>query len=189
MATSNVAIANGALQRLGARRIEALSQDHPNARSMNAAFERERQKTIRRYDWSFAIKRAEIAADGDDPVWGDYNRYSLPNDYLRLLRDDESGVRVDWKLEGNFILTKDASPLYIRYLADITDPNMFDALFRDVFELRLAVVCCKEVTGSNSLKNDLYSELGDAIAEAKKWGAIEKGGQDQPEDDWLLARY
>lgn len=189
MAISNVAIANGALQRLGAKRIESLTQDHPNARSMNACFERVRGSLIRQYDWAFAIKRDSIAADGDDPVWGDYNRYSLPNDYIRLLRDDESGVRVDWKLEGGYIVTKDAAPLEIRYIARIEDPTKFDALFVPVFELKLAVATCKEITGSNSLKNDLYNELGNEMSEAKKWGAIEKGGQDQPEDDWLLARY
>ena len=39
MAISRVQLANRALQKLGAKRIESLTQDHPNARSMNAAFE------------------------------------------------------------------------------------------------------------------------------------------------------
>lgn len=185
---SNVAIANGALQRLGALRITALDQDRPNARSMNACFDRVRDALIRQYDWSFAIKRASIAADGDDPVWGDYNRYAIPNDYCRMLRDDESGIRVDWKLEGGYILTRDAAPLEIRYIALITDPTLFDTLFVPTLELKLALATCKEITGSNSLKHDLYAELGDAIAEAKKFGAIEKGSKEFDEDDWITAR-
>src|SRR5690348_7455685 len=100
MAVSDVSIANLALQKLGAKRISSLSQDHPNARSMNAAYERTRNAELRRYDWSFAIKRDSVAADGDGPVWGDWNRYSLPNDFNRLLLDDESGASVDWKIEG-----------------------------------------------------------------------------------------
>ena len=155
---------------------------------VNAAYTRVRDSLIRQYDWAFAIKRASVAADGDDPAWGDYNRYPFPNDYLRILRDDESGVNVDWKMEGGFIVTKDAAPLEFRYIARITDPNLFDSNFIEVFELKLAVATCKEITGSNSLKNDLYGELKEAFGEAKKWGSIEKGPKDANEDDWLLAR-
>ena len=140
MATSKVAIANGALQRLGAKRIEALTQDHPNARSMNAAFERTVKAEIRRYDWSFAIKRESVAADGDDPTWGDWTRYGLPNDYIRLLRDDESGGNVDWRIEGQYILSRDAAPLEFRYIAYIEDVNFYDSLFIEALECKLALL-------------------------------------------------
>lgn len=188
MSTSKVAIANGALQRLGAKRIESLTQDHPNARSMNAAFDRVVRAEIRRYDWAFAIKRASIAADASGPTWGDWNRYSLPNDYLRLLRDDESGLTVDWKIEGRYILSADAAPLEIRYLAFIEDPNFYNSLFIDAVECKLAAVCCKEITGSGALKKDLNADYDDAIADAKRVGAIEKSAQEFPEDEWVAAR-
>lgn len=187
-AASEVSIANRALQLLGAKRISSLSQDHPNARSMNAAYERVRDRELRKYDWGFAIKRASIAADGDETLWGDWYRYSLPNDYIRLIRDDESGLSVDWKIEGLFILSKDAAPLEIRYVAQITDPNYFDALFIEALAAALAVACCKEIADSTSDKESLKEDYKDAIAEAKKWGAIEKGSQEFPEDDWITAR-
>ena len=188
MATSKVAIANGALQRLGAKRIESLTQDHPNARSMNAAFDRVVRAEIRRYGWSFAIKRESVAADANDPTWGDWNRYSLPNDSLRLLRDNESGLNVDWRVEGQYILSKDAAPLQFRYLAHIEDPNFYDSLFIEAVECKLALVTCEEITGSTSKKESVKDDYKDAIAEAKKNGAMEKEAQDFPEDDWLLAR-
>lgn len=189
MATSKVAIANGALQRLGAKRIEALTQDHPNARSMNAAFDRVVKAELRRYDWNFAIKRESVAADGDDPTWGDWNQYSLPNDYLRLLRDDESGTHVDWKIEGQYVLSRDASPLQFRYLAHIEDVNFYDALFVEALECKLAMVCCKEITGSHSNAAGIKLDYADAIAEARRVGAIEKEAQEFMEDSWLAARY
>lgn len=189
MATSKVAIANGALQRLGAKRIESFSQDHPNARSMSAAFDRVVRAEIRKYDWSFAIKRDSVAADGNAPTWGDWNRFSLPNDYIRLLRDDESGQRVDWRIEGLFILSRDAAPLQFRYLAHIEDPNFYDSTFIDVLECKLAQVCCKEITGSHSNAAGIRIDYDDAIAEAKKAGAFEKEAQEFLEDSWLAARY
>ena len=188
MATSNVAIANGALQRLGAKRIESLTQDHPNARSMNAAFEGVRRQLLRKYDWSFAIKRDSLAADGDKTTWGNHNRFGLPNDYIRLLLDDESGSRVDWQIEGLFIVTDDSAPLDIRYIADIIDPNYFDSLFTEAFECALAAKCCKEITGSETRVGSINEDFDDAIADAKRVGAIEKPAREFPEDDWLAAR-
>jgi hypothetical protein len=190
--TSNVSIANEALQLLGSsRKLESLTQDHPNARTMNAAFERTRQSLIRRYEWSFAKKRASIAADGDQTVWGEHNRYSIPNDYLRLTRNNETGFSVDWQIEGGFIVTDDDSPLEVIYIADIDDPNAQDSLFREAFANRLAFVTCKEITGSTDLHRVLNGDFKDVIAEAKQTNAIEKPAQGQNEEDdtWLLARH
>jgi hypothetical protein len=188
VAISNVAIANRALQKLGAKRISSLTQDAPNARSMNAAFERVRDAELRRYDWTFAIKRASIAADGDSPDWGDYKRYSLPNDFLRLIRDDESGANVDWRIEGLYILTGDAAPLKIKYIARIEDPNFYDPLFAEAFAGRLAMECAKEITDSTSDKESVKDDYKTDIAEARRVGAIEKAAQEFPEDPWLAAR-
>ena len=189
MATSKVSIANGALQRLGARRIESLTQDHPNARSMNAAIDRVLKSEMRRYDWSFAIKRASIAADGtDETILTTWNRYSLPNDYLRLLRDDESGLNVDWKIEGLYILSATSSPLEIRYLAFIEDPAYYDSLFVEAVECKLAAVTCEEITQSASKKESIKDDYDAAIAEARRLGSIEKAAQEFPEDEWLSVR-
>lgn len=189
MATSKVSIANGALQRLGEKRIESLTQDHPSARSMNAAFERTVRAEIRRYGWNFAIKRQSVAADAtDETILSTWNRYSLPNDYIRLLRDDESGMTVDWKIEGIFILSADAAPLQFRYLAYIEDPAYYDSLFVEVLECKLAMVCCKEITGSHSNAAGVKLDYEDAIAQARKANAFEKEAQEFPEDSWLAAR-
>jgi hypothetical protein len=189
MTISNVAIANRALQKLGTSdRIASLTEDSPNARTMNAAFDITRRAELRRYDWSFAIARASIAADAADTTWGDWNRYTLPNDFLKLIRDDETGQHVDWRIEGLYIVTADDSPLEIRYVADIEDPTFFDALFIEALASKLAVECCQEVTGSTGKKADAKDDYAFAIAEAKRIGAIEKPAAEFMEDSWLNAR-
>lgn len=188
MALSNVAIANRALQKLGAKRIESLTQDAPNARSMNAVFTQVRDAELRRYDWSFAIKRASIAADGDGPEWGDWNRFSLPNDFLRLVLDDETGIAVDWKIEGLFVLSADSAPLNIRYIARIDDPNYYDSLFVAMLAGRLALETCHEITQSTTKKESIKSDYDFDLNEAKRMGAFEKPAQEFTEDSWLLAR-
>lgn len=192
MATSKVAIANGALQRLGEKRIESLTQDHPNARSMNAAYEPVRDALLRKYDWAFAIRRDSIAADGSETSWGGHNRFGLPGDYIRLLRDDESGYELDWKIEsddtlGLHVVTDDASPLEIRYIARVDDPNLYDSTFIEAFECALAMKCAKQITGSDA-NDKVLMAYDEAVNEAKKSGAIEKRARDFPEDEWVSAR-
>lgn len=189
MAISKVAIANGALQRLGASRISSFTQDHPNARSVNACYDRVRDALLRTYLWSFAIKRESIAADADGPTWGDWLRYSLPNDYIRLIRDDETGVAVDWRIEGLYILSRTSAPLEIRYVAKIDDPNYYDALFVQAFECALAMAMSKEITASDTTKQDVKADFKMSIDTAKATGAIEKEAEDFTLDGWLAARY
>jgi hypothetical protein len=188
MATSEVAIANLALQKLGAKRIESLTQDHPNARSISACFDDVRDKLLRAYTWAFAIARASIAADASGPTWGDWSRYTKPNDFIRLLLDDESGYEPDWKIEGDYILSADAAPLEIRYIARIEDPTKYDPSFVDAFASALAFQLCEEITGSLGKQDRARQDMMNAIDEARRTGAIEKPAQDFPEDDWVTAR-
>lgn len=185
---SKTSIANGALQLLGARRIESLTQDAPNARSMNEAFDATRDALLRRYDWSFAITRASIAADGDDALWGDWHRYAVPNDFIKLILDDESGQAVDWRIEGRHIVTKDGAPLEIRYVSRVTDVSYYDPLFVEALEADLALTCCEEITQSSTKKEFAAKMYDEAIEEAKRIGAIEKPAHEFPEDEWVNAR-
>jgi hypothetical protein len=189
VATSDVAIANRALQLLGSsRKLESLTQDHPNARSLNAAYEPTRRSLLRRYDWSFAISRVSIASDAAQTTWGKHNRFSLPNNFLRLIRDPERACAPDWRIEGLFIVTDDDSPLEIRYVADVTDPNSFDSLFHEAFANRLAFVTCKEITGSTDLHKTLNEDFKEVMGEARLVQSIEKPAQEAPEDTWVSAR-
>lgn len=188
MATSNVEIANRALQILGSsHRLESLTQDHPNARTITAAFQRTREALLRRYKWNFAVKRASVAADSVNTLWGGWKRYPLPADCARLLRDNETGTRSDWTIEGRFITTADSSPLEFLYIALITDPQQFDPLFDEVFAYKLAVACCREVTGEKP-SPDLLEEARQVLADAKQSNAYEEDAVEALEDDWLLAR-
>jgi len=190
VAISNVSLANRALQILGVSTgLESLTQDHPNARSMNRALEPRRRALIRKHRWGFAISRASVAADGDQTLFGSLNRYSLPNDFLRLLRDvDAPDYRKDWKREGQFIITADGSPLEFRYIADIADPTQWDSLFYEALAHDMAHETCKEITGSTSQKAAIKDDLATVLAEAKQAGSYEEDPQEPLDDDYLLAR-
>lgn len=186
---SIVGICNRALQKLGAERIIALTQDSVPARAANAAFETVRDAELRAHSWSFAIKRASLAST-TAPAFGYSYAFQLPSDCLRLLPPDhnEGTYMQDWKLEGRLILTNDTAPLQIRYVARITDPNQYDTLFNESLACKLAMEMCEELTQSNSKKQLIAEEYKAAIREARRINAFENVPAEQQTDSWITAR-
>lgn len=189
MAESEVSIVNRALQLLGAKRISSLTQDAPNARTMNVAYIPVRDALLRKYKWNFCVKRASVAADAAQDEYEGLNRYRLPNDYARLLRETRTSfyneVRRDWQIENGFILTKDAAPLEFRYLARVTDPALFDPLFDELLSADLALKTVHDVTGSNTKKSDLRLDVALALADARRANAFENDSDNPPVDSWV----
>lgn len=190
MAISDVTIGNLALQKLGAVRITSLTDDSRNARSINAAYEQIRNRELRRYLWSFAKSRASLAASAIAPDFDFDYAYPVPTDFLRLILPPDN--RLDWVIERHqgrrAILTNDAGPLQVRYVALVTDPTEFDPLFAEAFACALAWHCCEEITQSNQKKADISAEYKDAIRAARQTNAFEVLPVDAAEDTWLSAR-
>jgi hypothetical protein len=185
MAVSSVSISNRALQRLGAERIAAMDQDHPNARSCNTAYEPVRRALLRLYAWSFAKSRASVAVDSTKTLFDNLNRYLVPNDFIRLLRPMDR--RVDWEIEGRYIITKDAAPLQFRYLFDESNPANFDPLFVEALACKIAYEICEEVTGSTAKKQGLAADMTTIINQARQANSFERDADVPLEDDFVLA--
>jgi len=187
---STTSIANRALQLLGAKRVTSLSEDSRNARSMNVAYEPVRDALLQKYPWSFAVKRAALAADGDAPLHGRARSFTLPSDYIRLL-DPYPEVNYndrDWFVEGNAIYTNESAPLNIRYISRVTDPNLMHPLFREMLSHALAEATCVEIAESNTRYRELRSALVAIAREARAADAFIKLPADSYVDPWETAR-
>lgn len=195
MAVSDVAIANRALQLLGSTEIDDIDNTtNPRAVAMKTAYVPVRDYLLRQFPWRFAIRRVSIAALGSTDIVEGLNQYLLPNDYCRLLREDETStypiVEKDWQVESTtdgqlVLLTADASPLKLRYVAKVDEPALFDASFDEALAYSLALNTCKQVTGSNTLMTALKVGMDEAIALAKRTGAVEQPAKRPPEDSWI----
>lgn len=187
---SKVEICNRALQKLGAKRIISLTDDSSNARACNVAFEPVKLSLLRKHNWSFSIQRASLPADVPAPAFGPQNSFTLPADFLRLINPDSwmNYDSLDWVIESKKILTNDSAPLQIRYVADVTDPNQMDALFREALSSLMALELCEEITQSNTKKADLRQDYKDIIAEARRANAIEVPAVMPYDDPWVTVR-
>lgn len=192
MALSTTSICNRALQKLGAKPLQALdTDDSVTARACRQAYEIVRDAELRDHYWSFAMKRAQLAAEATSPTWGRAYQYQLPSDYIMLGPEyvEENNLYRDWVIEGRYILTDDVAPLYIRYVGQVTDVTQYDPLFAEALSCKLAVELCEQLTQSNSKKATADADYKMTIARAKKRNGIEARAQVSPDAEWLSERY
>lgn len=184
---SVVDVVNRALDKLGYGAITSLSDGTKAANLADRTWPIVRDQMLRDNPWNFAVKRTTTAPLSEAPSWGFSYQHELPSDLLRLLevRDLSSG---EYQVEGSTVLT-DESVLYIRYIAQITDPNAYDSLFIEALSAKLALEMCEELTQSNTKKRVLAEEYREALVRARGVDAVENPPTVFEEDLWVEVRY
>lgn len=186
MSQSVVDICNSALQRVGASSILSITDNSPEARACNIAYDSNRRDELRKFRWNFAITRVVLAPDSTAPAFDYTYAFTLPSDCVRVIRSNTYDL--DWQIEGRKVLTNDSNTLKLKYIRDVTDVNYFDPSFYNVICAALAVDLVERLTQSNTKKQLLVKDYNDAIGDAKRANAFESGPEEAPDDDWLNAR-
>lgn len=191
MATSLVDVANLALQKLGSDRIITLSDDTKPARLVNSCHELLRRRELRAYKWNFALRRSILSPDSTAPAFGYSYAFPLPNGCLRII--PPARTQLDWKVENHndvpAILTNDGTAIQLRFIKDVTDANIWDPMFIEMYACKIAWHLCESLTQSNTKKEALKNEYGLLRTEARQMNAFEQGAdRKQPVDEWLTAR-
>jgi len=185
MALTEVDICNRALVILGAEEITALTDDNDRARACNRVYEAARDAVMEMHNWTSLIQRAKIGfytgLIGETGQTGSFmepgfaglpqgvgfeNSYD-PYDYVYSLPETPAVVRVIEKsdeenypylVEKDLLFTDDPGDVYIRYLAKITDPTLWDFPLVDTLVHRMAYMLAVPVAGSKALREDMKKE-------------------------------
>ena len=94
----------------------------------------------------------------------------------------------DWELDGDWIVTQQATPIILRFVADIQTVTKMDDMFCEGLAARLGVECCQPITNSTAKQqtcNNMYKMF---MTEARMVNAIEEGLVEPPEDDYITCR-
>jgi hypothetical protein len=174
-----VGICNLALGWLGVKPITAMDDATTEAELCDANWDAVRDATLEARQWTFAVERAQLAADASAPVSGWTARYQVPADCIRVLSadlgDDENDIQ--WQREGQFVVCDEASPIFIRYLKRVEDTLLWSAGFTMAMAHRLAATLSTPLTENRSLQADLWRLYAVALKEA----AALDGMQGKPE--------
>ncbi len=104
MATTLLAVCNRALGKIGAPRINALTDDTPPALALAACLPGVPDWVLRAYRWRFALKRAVLAEADAVPAFGYGWSFTLPGDCLTTAPEADTA---DWTVEGRSLLTNE----------------------------------------------------------------------------------
>jgi len=187
MAISETSIANMALARIGAKRVNDIDTS-PSEEGIQCRthYEQARDSLLRSHAWRFAIGRSTLSADTTAPEFEWAYQYILPVDCLRVidLYDSENS----FALEGDRLLTNDnsASILYVRR---ITDPTKFDSMFVEILVLALALRIVMPLAQDLKLRREIQDELREIVSKSKLVNLNETSTKNKPElITWLDAR-
>ncbi len=197
-------VINRALIKIGANTVASPDEDTEQARKATAVFKTLVQGELRRQAWSFAKKRATLAALAESPGGDEFGTgYNLPDDCLRLvslngmwvftsIRDAGfGGGDPVFQIEGRTLLTNEraGTSTSIVYIADVSDTvSLWDASFVEAFACRLAAELVQSIAKNMTLKQSLKQDYVEALKEAKRVNAIELPPQSLADDSWVLTR-
>ncbi len=215
MAYSDAGIINLALLDIGADTITTLTDvDSPNALKANAIFEYILDEVLQARDWSFAKTRVELSKSATAPLYGYACAYSLPADFLRLVRPNKDRATknppvypewIDFVIEAlpsgilslftdydnetvSGLATDTTLSLYINYIRKITDRTKFTPTFIKALSKKLGASLAISISESKGKRDAMLAEYYQALNEAEGVNASSDYLQDETGNtDWIDA--
>jgi hypothetical protein len=175
---SQLDVANLALIKLGDVQILSFDEDTAHARVVKILYPRVVDTVLRAHKWRFAMRQTALSRLVGAPTWRYLFRYQLPTDpfCLKVVRtsadDGMNGDGNGWEIQGREILT-DSTSLSIEYIARITDPQQWDALFLEAVTERLAAELAIPITNTPSLRQNLFQTFVMKVQEARTMDGFE----------------
>lgn len=191
--TSQVAVVNLALTKLGQDRVISINDDVEAARVMRSLWDITVDCVLADHPWRFATLRTTLPALAAAPEYGWSLQYALPEACLRLIQVSDDWVfytqdSPSFTLEGANILTDETAPLRVRYVQRVTNVGLWPALFARSVAMQLASDACEKLTTSTSKGERAMLEYDVTVKKAKRQNAIELPPGQLPETAWLAAR-
>ncbi len=183
-----VSICNMALSRIGHDAINNLDEASEDARICKQFYDQARKATLRRWPWTFAVRRAQLALVAEDPAealeWK--YKYRYPHRCLNLKRlynadFDNIPQYTQYKMssdaEGRLIYCNLAS-VWAEYIYDIEDCHLMDDEFVEALSWKLASDIAFKLTGSMGISQTCMQAYSAFFAEAGADDSNEQNLQD-----------
>jgi len=173
---SEVSISNKALGWLGADRITSLNDTQTEAVTAKENYAESRDYVLADTDWTFAIKRYQLALSTEKPSFGYTNAFLLPDEVLRVITYNErdanyqntrTSVTDRWDVENGFIVSNDESA-NVRAIARITDTALFSPGFVLCVAARMAADMAMSLTNSTKREQAMEAKYQYYLRQAKR---------------------
>lgn len=178
--TTDVDICNIALDHLGQPPVNSI--ENPTSTQeyiLQRHYAKVRRSLLRQYVWNFAKARAMVSRAGT-PEFDYEDEYQLPNDCVRILSvggERETTYKREYDIEGRKLLLNNGgeSTLKLRYIKDVTNVTLWDALFVELMTYMLAEALAYKVTLKKGVKEQITEHIKLLLSKA-----ISIDGQERP---------
>lgn len=151
-------VCNLALSRIGIDTVEVLTEASEPARVCSQFYDHCRRVVLRKYPWTWATRRVQLAELTEKPQGYSYAyRYPASCVALRKLYNGNfdnipayTGYQIVSDKEGRVIYT-DVANVSAEYTADIEDTGLFDDQFVEALSWKLAGAIAFKLTGNAQL--------------------------------------
>lgn len=198
--TDKLDVYNGALRRLGSRRLASLSESREPRRVLDDIWNGGAlvDYALERGEWNFALRSVQGAYNASiTPEFGFRRAFDKPDDFRRLasLSADEY-FRIPltaegYSDEGGYWLS-DHDTIYIRYVSSHDnygyDSSRWTESFRYYLETCMAFEACERLTNSRSKLADIAADMRRYLSEAKSTDAMQEGVKFRPAGAWVQSR-
>ena len=145
MASSPVEICNLALSWLAGNRILSLDDDSEEGRHCKANYDPSRRAVLEGREWTFAVKRIQLPALVEAPLFGWTHKFLLPSDCLYSIGVYDPGhgnrpepPQIQHRVEQREVLAWIAN-VDVKYIIDIIDTTRFSPLFDQTLAAHIAM--------------------------------------------------
>jgi len=193
---SKVGVWNQALQRLGTRRVETDTESTAEAEALEAVWDETRLYVLEQYPWSFARTVDQLARLVATPgtVWKYW--YKLPADTVGILRvsDDtdnyewQTGDSIPYERQYDDRIAADAEAVYLYYLRDVEDMNLWVSSARSALAWRLAYEVAYRLTESTAKADRAEKKYFEELGQAKSQDSQRSRGRRINQTSWVTSR-
>ena len=188
----DVDICNSALIKLGAERINALTDDNKRARLCQEQYPKILLRVLRSHPWKFAMKRSKLSPISVTPEFGTGNYFEQPLDCIRIVGvmadyDTTKTTEYHYTVEGRQIISE-LDVINLKYITKNVPEAYFDEDFKEAMACALAHDLAYAINQSSSQKAELFQEYDFWIAQARSHGAMEITVENLEFDTWTGSR-
>lgn len=159
MATTDLNICISALLLIGADEITSFDDSSREARICSQIYEVTKQNLLQSHNWTFSLaytelSRTTLATTSSEYEHGWIYEYTLPPDYLRMIRKDN--LANDYKIVGDKLYSND-NEVHVLYQYDVSESE-FPSYFTRALEMEMAKLLASALLQDDTAI-DIFSKL------------------------------
>jgi len=170
---TDVELCNLALSTVGAKALTSYDESSYQGENTRRFFPETKRRILREHVWNCAMKRQELAALTESPVFGWGNKFNLPTDCVRMVQVGPE--REPFHVEGEKLMAN-VAPAQVLYVANVDTSYLDSHVTRCIQYLlasELANVFAKNVQLSQGLEDRLRKYI---LPQAKHIDGVESFG-------------